>query len=199
VDSSETAGPIPGVTGLLLAGGASTRMGTDKAVLEIDGEPLALHVVRVLARVCDPVLVASGDGRRLDWLELPQVTDLAPDSGPLAGLVAGLEAAATPLLAVVAVDMPNASDAVLRLLAERAQGHDAAVPETREGLQPLHAVYATAAAARLRASFESGERSVRRALEPLDVAVVAHEEWAGADPTGLFARNVNRPADLGPD
>jgi len=171
-------------------------MGEDKAALIIDGERLAARVARVLATIANLTIVASGDGKRLAWLGLPQVADIEREEGPLAGIVAGLEAATTPYVAVVAVDMPNASAPVLRLLAERASGHDAAVPRTDEGLQPLHAVYATAATSRLRSSFESGVRSVRRALGALDVVVVEPDEWSFADPAGTFAGNINRPEDL---
>jgi molybdopterin-guanine dinucleotide biosynthesis protein A len=171
-------------------------MGVDKAELIIDGERLASRVARVLAAVANLTIVASGDGRRLPWLGLPQVADVEQGEGPLAGLIPGLEAATTPYAAVLAVDMPDASALVLRLLAERATGHDAAVPRTDDGLQPLHAVYATAAAPRLRASFEGGVRSVRHALGALDVVVVEPPEWSAADPAGMFARNLNRPEDL---
>lgn len=173
-------------------------MGVDKAALVVDGEPLARRVAQVLSGVCSQVLVASGDGRRLAWLGLPEVADVEPGTGPLGGLIAGLETAATPLVAVVAVDMPDASGAVLRLLAERAPGHDAAVPRTDRGLEPLHAVYARTAAATLRAAFEGGERSVTGALQRIDVAVVEPGDWASADPSGRFARNLNSPQDLDP-
>ncbi|HEY7281808.1 MAG TPA: molybdenum cofactor guanylyltransferase [Actinomycetota bacterium] len=188
----------PDLIGLLLAGGASSRMGVDKASLEIDGEPLARRVTDLLSGACDSILVASGDGERLAWLGLPQVADIEPDAGPLGGLIAGLEAATTPLMAVVAVDMPDASAAVFDLLARRAPGHDAAVPRTGRGLEPLHAVYAAAASRILRRAFDDGERSVTRALARLDVVVVEPDEWAPADPSGRFARNLNRPSDLGP-
>jgi molybdopterin-guanine dinucleotide biosynthesis protein A len=171
-------------------------MGEDKASLVVDGERLASRVAGVLQAVADLTIVASGDGRRLMWLGLPQVADIEQGEGPLAGLVPGLEAATTPYVAVVAVDMPNASAPVFRLLAERASGHDAAVPRTEDGVQPLHAVYATAAAARLRASFEGGVRSVRQALGALDLVVVEPAEWSGVDPAGRFAVNINRPGDL---
>jgi len=171
-------------------------MGADKAALVVEGEPLARRVADVLERCCASVLVASGDGRRLGWLGLPQVTDVEADAGPLGGLIAGLEAAPTPQVAVVAVDMPDASEAVFGLLAGRMHGHDAAVPRTDNGLEPLHAVYATTAAAALRTAFEDGERSVTRALDRLDVVVVEPSEWRAADPSGRFARNLNRPSDL---
>ena len=184
------------MTGLLLAGGHSTRMGADKALLEFEGEPLSRRVARALGAVCDEVLVASGDGRRLDWLKLQQVPDILEDAGPLAGMVAGLERARYPLVAVAAVDMPHASPAVFALLARLHAGQDALVPETTEGLQPLHAVYATTAAPGLRDALERGERSVRRALAALEVRLVLPAEWRAADPTGSFARNINRPEDL---
>jgi molybdopterin-guanine dinucleotide biosynthesis protein A len=174
-------------------------MGADKAALVVDGEPLARRIARLLQQVCDPVIVGSGDGLRLDWLGLPQVADVEPGAGPLSGLIAGLAAAATPFVAVVAVDMPDASDAVLRLLAERAPGHDAAVPRTERGLEPLHAIYAARAAPALRAAFHEGERSVIRALDRLDVVVMEPDEWSPADPSGGFARNLNRPSDLPSD
>jgi molybdopterin-guanine dinucleotide biosynthesis protein A len=99
---------------------------------------------------------------------------------------------------VVAVDMPDASEAVLRLLANRAAsaGCDAAVPRTERGLEPLHAVYAKSAAPLLRAAFEAGERSVTKALGALDLLVVEPDEWGPEDQSARFARNVNRPEDL---
>jgi molybdopterin-guanine dinucleotide biosynthesis protein A len=171
-------------------------MGVDKAELRVDGERLAVRVARVLQAVAGLTIVASGDGRRLSWLGLPQVVDIEQGEGPLAGLIAGLEAAPTRYVAVLAVDMPNASAPVLRLLAQAVSGHDAAVPRTGDGLQPLHAVYATAAAPLLRTWFEGGVRSVRQALGALDLVVVAPTEWSAADPSGAFARNLNRPDDL---
>ena len=184
------------MTGLLLAGGGSTRMGTDKALLEVEGEPLGARVLRALREACETVLVASGDGRRLGALGAPQVADALPEAGPLAGIVAGLEAASTALVAVVAVDMPFASAAVLTLLAERWNGEDAVVPVTDQGPEPLHAVYATSAAPTLRRLLDQGVLSIRRALEAIDTVFVEEPDWRAADPSGRFAFNVNRPEDL---
>jgi molybdopterin-guanine dinucleotide biosynthesis protein A len=171
-------------------------MGTDKPDLVFRGEPLGRRVARVLEDVCDEVLVASGDGSRLAWLGHPQVADAEPGLGPLAGILAGLEAAQHQVVAVVAVDMPFASGAVLRLLAGLWEGEHAVVPETEHGSQPLHAVYARSAAAPIRELLGAGHRSVRQALGSLEVRFAGPDVWGSVEPTGRFAFNLNRPQDL---
>lgn len=186
----------PRLTGLLLAGGRSTRMGTDKATLLVDGMSLAERAALALRACCDRVLVASGDGHRLAHLGLPQVADAVPGAGPLGGLVAGLEAAGTPLVAVAAVDHPNVSAEVLRALATVWDGQAAVVPEVRGRLQPLHAVWARASAPALAARLGRGERTVTLAAEALGALVVGADVWGPIDPEARFARNVNTPEDL---
>jgi molybdopterin-guanine dinucleotide biosynthesis protein A len=186
----------PPLSGLLLAGGASSRMGRDKASLSVDGEPLAARVARVLGTVCAEVLVASGDGVRLAWLGLPQVADEPPGRGPLGGIVAGLGRASNELVAVVAVDMPFASGPVLELLARTWKGEPAVVPVTERGPEPLHAVYARSARQAFAARPAAGTGSVREALRAVGARFIPEGEWAAADPSGRFAWNVNHPEDL---
>jgi molybdopterin-guanine dinucleotide biosynthesis protein A len=185
------------LSGLLLAGGGSTRMGQDKTAPDFlfEGEPLVARVARLLREACDEVIVASGDGERLAWLGLPQVADALPGSGPLRGLVAGLEAARHQLVAVAAADMPFASPAVLRLLASLIGPHDAAVPVSPRGVEPLHAVYSRTTLPSFEAALREGRLAVRVALEGLDVRVVEESEWRIADPSGRFVENLNRPED----
>ena len=172
-------------------------MGSDKTAPDflIGGEPLAGRVTRALGEACDEVIVASGDGRRMAWLGLPQVPDALPESGPLGGLVAGLDAATHPHVAVAAADMPFASPGIFRLLVSLIGGHDAAVPVSANGVEPLHAVYARSALASFEAALREGRLAVRVALEGLAVRVVTEAEWRPVDPDGRFAENVNRPED----
>lgn len=186
------------LSGILLAGGRGRRMGRDKALLEIEGEPLALRALRVLEDACDDVVVASGDGRRLAALGRRQVADPMPGAGPLAGLVAGLEAARHDLAAVLAVDLVAADAGVLRALARAWEGEAAVVPVVDGRAQPLHAVWARAAAPALRRRLETGERSVTGAVTALAARLAGPEVWGAADPQGRFATNVNAPADLPP-
>jgi molybdopterin-guanine dinucleotide biosynthesis protein A len=182
--------------GVLVAGGPGRRMGADKAHLPFRGEPLAARCARLLSEVCDQVIVASGDGRRLAWLGLPQVADVMPGRGPLGGLVAGLEASGRPMVAALAADMPFASPALFRLLAGLLGDQDAAVPVTERGPEPLHAVYAAAAAGTLRVELEAGRLALHQALDVLRVRWVDREGWEPVDPNGRFAVNLNRPEDF---
>lgn len=196
------------MSGLVLAGGSSRRMGTDKAQMVVRGELLVSRAVRTLSEVCAEVVVASGDGHRLDHLGLTQVADVMPDAGPLAGIAAGLAAARHPVVAVVAVDMPDISAPLLRFLAGlwdgawdgagngAWDGPAALVPVVDGRWQPLHAVYARSAAPGIVSFLRGGGRSVRRALAALGARPVEPDVWAAAVPDGRFAVNLNAPEDL---
>lgn len=177
------------LTGLVLAGGGSRRMGRDKATLLVDGERLVDRAVDRLSTVCARVVVAPG-ARHLAGLAVEQVPDTDPGRGPLGGLVAGLEVARTPLVAVLAVDMPNADPAVLSALARCWRGEGALIPIVEGRPQPLHAVWSASSAAALR------ERLTHGALGVLDAAGAVGACFVeGCWPAELGC-NINRPEDL---
>lgn len=178
--------PVP-LTGVVLAGGRSTRMGQDKALLALGGRRLIDIVVGALAPVCTSVIVAVGS-RVIPDLSVRQVPD-GGEHGPLGGIVSALPIATTALVAVVAVDMPAVDAGLLRTLADRWAGEVAVVPRAGGVLQPLHAVWATQWHPALQASLLAGERSATKVLQDLSATFVDIEDDA-------FARNLNRPSDL---
>lgn len=178
------------LTGVVLAGGASTRMGRDKATLAVGGQRLVDRAIATLEPICVRVVVAAGS-RRLTNVDVEQIDD-GEGEGPLAGIVAGLRAAQTPLAAVIAVDMPAASPALLRMLAHRWRGEPAVVPRSPRGMEPLHAVYATDAEPAFSGELAARQYAVREAVVRLGAAIIP----AGEDVYGDFARNLNAPADL---
>jgi len=171
-------------------------MGRDKALIEVDGQPLVWRVAAELDKVAEPVILATGTKGRLGDLKYAEVTDARSRAGPIGGMVAGLRASPHELTAIVAVDLPFANADVLSLLAGVIEDADAAVPVTSDGLQPLHAVYARTALPVLERALVDGPTSVRSALAMLDVREVGPDQWGAADPTGRFARNLNWPDDL---
>lgn len=186
----------PTMTGLVLAGGASRRMGRDKTELLLEGERLVDRAVRRLGQRCREVIVASGDGQRLD-VHVRQVADPIAGAGPLAGIVAGIRAASHPYVAVVAVDAPHLDLEVLTRCAERIGDAPVCIPEVAGVLQPLHAVWATWAGDAFGEALRNGERSPRRLARSLGAVVLREDDWRDVAVAGpRFATSWNHPDDV---
>jgi molybdopterin-guanine dinucleotide biosynthesis protein A len=171
----------PGLTGILLAGGGSTRFGSPKAVARFRGETLAARAWATLGEAAAERIAVGKLADGLD-LGLPLLDDGSEVRAPLAGLVAGLRAAAHDTAVVVPVDLPLLTAASLLRLA--AACRDAAVPPSG----PLPGAYRKSALPQLEQCLAEGRLSLRRALEPLDVAEVSLDERELA--------NVNTREDL---
>ena len=163
------------LTGVLLVGGASTRFGSPKALAVVDGETLAERAWRTLGEACDERIAVGKGGEELPF---PVLADGVEERAAVHGLVAGLRAASTDVCVVLPVDCPRITAEALLLLADACR--DAAVPQTG----PLPGAYRKSALPAL----TTGELSIRRALEGLDVAIVE------LDPALLV--NMNTPDDV---
>lgn len=185
---------------IVLAGGQSRRMGRDKASVVLAGRTLLQRVVDAVATVVDEVIVVGAPGRDLPVVEcarpLRLVSDPVEAQGPLAGLIAGLEASAAERFVVVACDQPLLDPALLRLLLGRLEGASVAVPVIEGRPQPLGSAVRHEVLPALQAAFAEGERAAR-VIARLDGAVlVSEEEWRTVDPTGRSFVGVNTPEEL---
>ena len=184
------------VTGLLVCGGASRRMGRDKALLPIAGRALIERPLAALKQLAPRVVLATGAQPRYPELGLECVLDGVPDAGPLAGLCAGLEASRTTWLAVLSWDLPLARAAVLAGRQRRAMaaGWDAALLEVSRGTQPLYAVYRSSCLGPVREALRRGERRMVAFHGGLVVGSVAA---ALLGPSAeRSALNLNTPEDF---
>jgi molybdopterin-guanine dinucleotide biosynthesis protein A len=204
---AHAAGRSTNVSGILLAGGRSTRFGSDKLAALLDGRPLLDHAALALVAVAAELIVvgpATGPlphgpaGARL-------VRDAEPHQGPLAALHAGALAAHGDLLLVAGGDMPWLVPDVLRLLiggvgsAPGRPGAEAALLATsaHQGLRPLPAALTRAAVlAHAPDVLARGERSLRGLIAHLDTALIPEAAWRVHDPEGRSLRDVDRPQDL---
>jgi len=183
-------------TGIVLAGGASRRMGRDKATLDLGGRTLLEHAAGALSKVCDELIIAAADRapQRLQNLSPVWVPDSPGAVGPLAGLAAGLAVASHPVAVVVACDMPFLNGGLLRHLASSVVDCDAAVPVA--GIpQPLHAAYSRDCLPTLQSVLRLGGRSMRDLLSRLRVRYVAESRCLELDPEGLSSFNMNTTDD----
>ena len=184
------------LAGAVLCGGASRRMGRDKALIEIEGRPMALRVADALRLAgADPVIAVGGDIEALSAVGLAVVPDDDPGAGPLNGVASALRGLPdADLVAVVACDLLHPDPgAVRRLVAALRDDPDAgaAVPEIGGRLHWHHAVWRRGALAAIDASLGAGRRALRDALaEGPSVRVVV-----GLPPEAVA--DADTPADLG--
>lgn len=182
-------------SGLVLCGGASSRMGTDKARVELDGRPLLAHALAVFDELGVTARLACGSAARYAEFSRELVLDDLSGAGPLAGLTAGLEAASRAgesWVLVLACDMPRARASVLeRLLAQaRERDLDACLAGVERGSQPAYAVYHSRCAVPARAALDAGERRLVSFHAGMRVEVLPLERDAAT------AFNVNTPEEL---
>ncbi len=186
------------LSGIVLAGGRSRRLGTDKAELTFDDRTLLEIVIDRLSSVCPQVIVASGSRSARDIPALPVqfVSDTIPGAGPLAGVQAGLAVAPTAFSLVVACDMPFLNLPLLDYMAGLPRRYQALVPRVADRWHPLHAVYARSCLPAIESLLARGGNSMKELLSRLDVRTLSEEEMRHHDPEGLSVFNLNNQQDL---
>jgi molybdopterin-guanine dinucleotide biosynthesis protein A len=189
------------VTGIVLAGGRSTRMGTDKASMALDGVPLLQRTVMVLSEVAAEIVVVRSHQQVLPAVEsarpIAVVEDAIEGEGPLIGIAAGLRRASHDLALVVACDMPFLQPSLLRLLVERlAAGRRFVVPMYGGRPQPLCSAFRRDALPVLEAQIAAGVRRIMAVSDALEADRVTPEQWSAVDVNGRSFENVNTPEEF---
>lgn len=188
-------GPLAGI---VLAGGASRRLGQDKPLLQFGDRTLLEIVVSRIETVCEEVIVAAGGRGAEQWpgLNARFVLDDPPGRGPLAGLQAGLRASSFDSALLVAADMPFLNTELLAFMKGCPRNYEALAPNVRGRLQPLHAIYARGCLRQVESLLAEGNGSMNDLLSRLNVEVLPEEALARYDPEGLSCFNINRAEDL---
>lgn len=188
-------GRIPGITGVILAGGESRRMGCDKSLLPVDGARFIDHIYRRMASLFDEVLVVTNSPGLYQDLPCRKVPDIYYAKGSLAGIHSGLCHARNDQVFVVACDMPLLSSEVIRLLATSAPTAEVAIARNGKGVEPLHARYAKSCLPAIEAVLDRGSRRIVDFFPAVRVHELPAAELLAHDPEGLSFRNINTPQE----
>jgi molybdopterin-guanine dinucleotide biosynthesis protein A len=185
------------ITGVIQAGGKSTRMGGEpKALIELGGRRIVERVVAAIEHVVDDVLVVTNTPERYAFLGLPMVGDVFPDGGSLGGIYSGLLAAAGDAAFTVACDMPFLRADVVRLVVERAGEGDVVIPRVGDQLETLHASYAKRCLPHMEERLRAGRLKIVGFFDAVRVVEIPEATVRRlADPTVVFM-NVNTPDEL---
>jgi molybdopterin-guanine dinucleotide biosynthesis protein A len=184
------------VSGIVLAGGASLRLGQDKALVKVAGQPLVERVADVLRSLVREIVLVTPSPERLAWLGLPTVGDVYPGVGTLGGLHAGLAAIEKPYGLVVGCDMPFLNRDLLAYMIAQTGENEVIMPRVGRFYEPLHAIYARSVLPVLEERILAGQRRIRQACAGLRTRYIHEDEIVAFDPDQVSFFNVNTPEDL---
>lgn len=188
--------------GIILAGGRSQRMGTNKALLPLPGQPsetFLTHLTSTLASLCAEVLVVARDPAQFGHVSLPtarMVFDAKPGGGPLMGLYSGLNAMQSSAALVIAVDMPFVQPALLAFLLSHYQENTMLVPVVAGVPQVLLALYPRSILPQIEMLLQQGKRAPRSLLEVAPVCYIEEEQLRDVDPQLRSFVGINTMEEL---
>ena len=194
-ETGENGSSLAGVTGVILAGGLSSRMGSNKALLPYRGGRFIESIHRMLAELFDQVLLVTNTPEQYSFLPCRKVADLYPGAGALAGLHAGLHHSRTSHIFAVACDMPYLNAPLIRLLADRRRWADVVIPEGDQGNEPLHAIYGKMCLDPMGRALAEGRRRIVSFFPEVRVCNLARCKVAEIDPAFDSFKNINTPGE----
>ena len=188
------------VTGIVLAGGMSRRLGRDKAVETIGGQSLISRVLESLSQVADELVVVVNTNERAEELPLPDdvvaAVDIYPDTGSLGGIFTGLSASSNEWGIVVACDMPFLNLELLGYLLSHRDSHDLVVPVIEHRPEPTHAAYSKVCLPAIETRLRANDLKIAKFFDDVRAKYVSQRHVEEFDPCKLSFFNVNTEEDL---
>ncbi len=183
------------MTGIVLSGGSSTRMGCNKALLPWKDSTFLHVILQKLSLVCDELIVVANESLPAAFPGVRFVSDIIPFRGPLSGIHAGLVHASSPYAFVTACDMPFIEPAAVAWMGSQLQDRDAVVPAEDTFIEPLFACYAKTCVPVIESLLLRDERKTQELFRHIHCRYISGNELRIFDPTLRFLRNINSPAE----
>ena len=184
------------ITGVILAGGKSSRMGQNKALMSLGGKRLVDRVVEVMHDVFHDLLMVTNTPDVYADLGVPMVRDIWPEKGSLGGIYSAISHVTTSYCLVVACDMPFLQAAGLRYLITQTTNYDVVVPDVLGELQTLHAIYSKACLQPIEHRLETNRLRIVSFFPDVRVRTVTASELQPYDPELLAFQNLNTPEEF---
>jgi molybdopterin-guanine dinucleotide biosynthesis protein A len=187
---------LEGVTGFILLGGKSSRYGSNKAFVEIEGVRLVDRVARVMKSIFHRIVLLTNTPEEYAYLQMPMVEDLIKGLGPMGGIYTGLMTLPGEAGFFVACDMPFLSESLIRHMVDVRDDFDVVVPRMDWMLEPLHALYSKKCLPILHEAIGQHQHQILKCFAELRVRYVDEEELRLWDPELRSFFNINKPQDL---
>lgn len=182
-------------SGIILAGGRSSRMGGDKTLMSYQQETLIERTVKEMKKVADEIIISSNHTAKYGIPGTVEVADIYPGMGPLGGIHAGLLASSKPHAFVVACDMPLFKAELAFYLLERCMAYDVVVPTTRGRWEPLCAVYSRKCIKPIEEHLQAGIRTAYEFYDQVRVLKVSEAQLDKIGQPEEMFYNLNTPED----
>lgn len=186
---------INDVTAVILAGGRSSRMQSNKALLPYRGGRFIEAIYRLLSSLFVEVILVTNNPEHYEFLPCKKIPDIYEGMGVLAGIHSGLYHSSSPTIFAVACDMPYLMESLIRHMASRADAGGVLIPESPSGFEPLHALYGKGCLAAIEATLQSGHRRIVSFFDQANVSTLNVEQVAYFDPSFASFININTPRD----
>jgi molybdopterin-guanine dinucleotide biosynthesis protein A len=185
---------IDSITAVILAGGKSSRMGQNKALLLVEGRALIDRVREILSRIFSKIVISTASQNAYPHLELPEVVDRYPETGPLGAITTVLESGLSPIFCV-ACDMPFLNQKLIEVQCGITDCCDGVIPVWENHPQVLHGLYRKSLLSAFHNGLNEEDYKISDWLEEADVCYLLEDEIRRYDPSGLSFRNINTPDD----
>lgn len=189
-------GRIHPISSVILAGGHSSRLGRDKAFLEVKGQALIERIIYRLEQVSEEPIIVANDVDQYEDFEAIVVNDVYPGKGALGGIYSGVRRASNSHSLVVACDMPFLNVSLLRYMRGLATPQDVVIPRVGQSTEALHAIYSKNCLPFIERQLLEGDLRIIHFLPHVRVRYVEREEIEIYDPAHLSFFNINSEADL---
>lgn len=181
------------VTGIILAGGRSSRMGTEKGLVEVDGKPMISHVIVALKELGVTNIKICANDTRYEQFNYPLIKDVVKEKGPIGGIYSALLDSTTDKNLFLSCDIPNISVQILQYLLKNTGDEMATIVAHKEKTHPLIGVYKLGSLETIRKCIESNELRLTNLCKQLDAKVVEIPNHIGNEKHFL---NMNTPQEL---
>lgn len=187
---------MEGITGIILAGGKSSRFGSNKALARFNGTPLIERVTSALGSVFKNLIIITNNPLEYSYLKIPLYQDIIKGMGPVGGIYTGLDVIEDDWAFFCACDMPFINEGLVRYIAGLKGELDAVVPKVDWKIEPLHALYSKRCLNAMKDLINKKEFQTIKAFNNLRVRFVEEEEIKKFDPELKTFLNVNRQDEL---
>ncbi|MDD5434547.1 MAG: molybdenum cofactor guanylyltransferase [Nitrospira sp.] len=158
------------MTGIILVGGKSRRMGQDKAFMSVGGKQVFRRILDVFETLFDEILIVTNKQGRFSGYGYPEIVDLIPDSGPMGGIYTGLTYAKSDTVFTASCDLPFIHPSPVKMIIDESCKYDIVVPEISGRLHPLHAAYSKRCMPYIIKRLENKEMNITRFINEMSEA-----------------------------